>query len=116
MEAHVAPAAGSVPLSAGPLALIAESSKPGTIGQRTIDERREDARRGLAYTIVACLAAVVFGSFLLFWTRGAATVDDVVKVIQAVLSPVVGIVGAVTGFYFSSQTAAAAKRNDPLDP
>ncbi len=82
----------------------------------TPEEKREDARSRIAYIIIGLFVAVLAACFYLAWMqlaahRDKATVDDVLKIVQAILSPVVAIVGAVTGFYFSS--AQAAKREKP---
>jgi hypothetical protein len=87
------------------------------IRERSIDDKREDARKGLAYIIVGCFAATIVGSFLLFMTKGSASTDDVLKIIQAVIAPVSAIVGAVTGFYFSSNlNNGAGQRNTNQQP
>jgi hypothetical protein len=64
--------------------------------------RREDARQTIAFVIVGCFGLVILFSFITFWTRGKTPVDDLLKLVQAIIAPVIGIVGAVTGFYFSS--------------
>jgi hypothetical protein len=68
---------------------------------QSIAIRQEDARRWIALTIVLLLAFIVVASFASLWLRGSTPVDDIVKVISAIIGPVIGIVGAVTGFYFS---------------
>jgi hypothetical protein len=72
-----------------------------------IAARQEDARTWIAFIIVGSMAFIVFATFLLLWLHFdmIKTADDLTKLIQAVLSPVVGIVGAVTGFYFGSRQA-----------
>jgi cytochrome bd-type quinol oxidase subunit 2 len=84
--------------------------------ERTIEDRREDARRGIAYAIVGCFVITIVGSFAAFWWRGDNKVDDVVKLIQAVIAPVVAIVGAVTGFYFSSNLSNTANKDRNAGP
>jgi uncharacterized membrane protein (DUF485 family) len=66
-----------------------------------IAKRREDARWYIALIIVLSLAFIVIASFVSLWLRGETPVDDVVKVIGAITAPVISIVGAMTGFYFS---------------
>jgi hypothetical protein len=43
------------------------------------------------------------------WHTEIKSADDIVKIVQAVLSPVAGIVGAVMGFYFG------ALQDQPVD-
>ncbi len=45
----------------------------------------------------------------MFKYRGDDSVDDIIKLIQAIIAPVVAIVGAVTGFYFSSNISHSAR-------
>jgi len=74
--------------------------------------KREGARQWIALMVVSALAFIVISSFVSLWVYGAKSIDDVVKVIEAVTSPVIGIVGAVTGFYFgeSQKTASSTDR------
>ncbi|HEY1932536.1 MAG TPA: hypothetical protein VGG99_11030 [Acetobacteraceae bacterium] len=53
------------------------------------------------------MAFIMFAAFLLLrlYFDLIKTADDLTRLVQAVLSPVVGIVGAVTGFYFGSRQA-----------
>jgi hypothetical protein len=69
--------------------------------RQTIALRREGARWWIAFVIVMLLAFIVVASFASLWWRGSTSVDDIVKVISPIIGPVIGIVGAVTGFYFS---------------
>jgi hypothetical protein len=48
--------------------------------------------------------------------RSDPPVDDVLKLAQAVMAPVVGIVGAVTGFYFSSTSGGSSGRRGDGGP
>jgi hypothetical protein len=82
-----------------PISLRREEQAFPTV--HSIAKRREDARWYIALIIVLLLAFIVIASFVSLWARGNTPVDDVVKVIGAIIGPVIGIVGAVTGFYFS---------------
>jgi cytochrome bd-type quinol oxidase subunit 2 len=85
-----------------------------TVSEQT-ERKREYARQVLAIIVVSSLAFIVIASFASLWLCGTKNVDDVVKVIEAVISPVVGIVGAVTGFYFGesrTSTRPAEVTND----
>jgi hypothetical protein len=88
---------------------IKESSQPNAISLENeqakfsvhpIAKQREDARVIISLIIVLSLAFIVIATFVSLWTKGNTPVDDIVKVIGAITAPVIGIVGAVTGFYF----------------
>lgn len=71
---------------------------------RSVSHMREWARQWVAIIIVSCLAITVILSFVLIvvlviWDH--ATPSDAKDIVSLVIGPVVGIVGAVTGFYFS---------------
>jgi uncharacterized membrane protein len=71
---------------------------------RGVSHMREWARQWVAIIIVSCLALTVLMSFsVLFYMvyLNKATIGDAKDVISLVVGPVIGIVGAVTGFYFS---------------
>lgn len=87
---------------------LTELAKNTSVTERSINAKREDARAGIAYLIIGCFSVVIVASFLLFFYRGETPVDDVLKIVQAVIAPVIGIVGAVTGFYFSSSASETA--------
>jgi hypothetical protein len=76
--------------------------------------RREDARSRISFVIVGSLGAIVACSFVSVWLAWFTGHDvaDVEKIIQVLLSPVVGIVGAVTGFYFGEKQAETQRRAD----
>ena len=81
-----------------------------------VAKQREFARQWVALLIVGSLTIIVIGSFVLVWLKGAASsIDDIIKLIQALIGPVVGIVGAVTGFYFGemrdSRVSGVAQQN-----
>nr|WP_294505811.1 hypothetical protein [uncultured Rhodopila sp.] len=97
-DLHVAdrPAARS---DTGSISLVREEQAFPSI--HPIAKKREDVRWYIALIIVLSLAFIVVASFVSLWVRGETPVDEVVKVIGAITAPVIGIVGAVTGFYFS---------------
>jgi len=64
-------------------------------------KRREDARMIIAIMIVVSLPATVLATFLTLWFCGKVSIDDLIKIIGAIMSPIIGLIGAVTGFYFS---------------
>lgn len=77
------------------------------------DREREQTRRRIAYTLIGTLVVVVLGSFLyVIWMSlraGDMTLELLISVMQTIgttlLAPVVGLIGAVVGFYFGAQTA-----------
>jgi hypothetical protein len=65
-----------------------------------VDLRRESARGTVAAMIIGALLIVIIASFgLMFSSRQISDIKDVVELL---IAPVIGIVGAVTGFYFGS--------------
>ena len=65
--------------------------------------QQEDSRSSIALLIVGSLAFIVVAAFVTLWTRGKQTsIDDITRLVQALIGPVAGIVGAVTGFYFGA--------------
>jgi hypothetical protein len=83
-------------------------------GVSRIPERREVARQYVSLMIVSSLLFIVvasFGMLVLLEIRSDPpfTLNDLQQFLQILLAPVVGIVGAVTGFYFGS---ASAMRGD----
>ncbi|HET7886304.1 MAG TPA: hypothetical protein VFL62_08775 [Bradyrhizobium sp.] len=64
------------------------------------DERRfrEYSRIGLAGSLVACIIMIILG---LFWAfLSGRQVHDIKDVGEMLFTPIVGLVGAVVGFYF----------------
>ena len=65
---------------------------------------REMIRGYLAIGILIILAVVVVGAFLTVWLD-LGTREDLDLILTALLSPVVGLFGAVSGFYYGSRTS-----------
>jgi hypothetical protein len=89
------------------------------LGPRTAEETektRERMRGRLALLLVAALIVVVGLTFvyLLILSRGFGdlTTDDLIALIPMVgttlLTPLIGLIGAVMGFYYGGQTAVSA--------
>ncbi len=71
-----------------------------------VQQSRERIRGTLALVLVGLLSALVLlvlGS-VVFGTHTADSVDTIKEVLAIILGPVVGLVGAVTGFYFGEQS------------
>jgi hypothetical protein len=94
-----------------------QAGPPPSVSKNTIEEAREDARKSVALIIVAAFTCVLLLSLAVFFFRDKDTKpDDVLKIIQAVLAPITGIVGAVTGFYFSASQGHAQSTPQRPDP
>jgi hypothetical protein len=79
-------------------------------GVSRIEIRREGARQLVSVIIVSSLLFIVvasFGMLLVIFLKSdpPPTMTDLRQVLEILLAPVVGIVGAVTGFYFGSGSA-----------
>ncbi len=70
---------------------------PKTTPEEKGEERKDIARETIAFILVFGLLALFFASFLF-----AGTVDDAIKLIQAISSALTGLIGAVLGYYFGS--------------
>jgi hypothetical protein len=79
-----------------------------TTAERT-ERLREQMRGWIALVLTAALLTLVLFTLLYVILSGLPT-DELVRVIQGVgatiLTPIVGLIGAVTGFYYGGQTAA----------
>lgn len=92
------------------LDLTAESSSAAA-GEQAFDEKPYDgrpqedtARRYIAYALVALLAFVVAWALLSVTFCWCCKSDDVVKILQIVLTPIITLVSAATGFYYGSKS------------
>lgn len=63
---------------------------------------RERMRGWIAVALLAILAVIVLISLLTVAFHWAPT-DDLVRVLGLLFAPIVGLVGAATGFYFGSR-------------
>ena len=79
----------------------------------------DNARRNIAYTLIAILACLVLLGFIaLFYILSSkhSTKDDydpLIGVINILFGPIVTLVGSANGFYFGSQSRAAQQPNSP---
>lgn len=62
----------------------------------------DDARKNIAYLLIGLLIFVC-GAAIVFTALDANT-DSVFRVLEHILSPVIGLVGAATGFYFGTRS------------
>lgn len=85
----------------------ASSPVPSFKGENTnIEHRREHMRGILALILVGLLTVTVLLALgaVMFRNYDTDTMDRIKDVLAIVLGPVVGLVGAVTGFYFGEQS------------
>jgi hypothetical protein len=68
---------------------------------------RESVRGRMAMTLIWLLVGVIGASLLTVWVvRPEDGVEDLVEVLKLVFGPLVGLVGAVTGFYFGEKSGS----------
>jgi hypothetical protein len=87
----------------------AERVKEGEQTERV----REQTRGRIAYALIGALVVIVLGAFLyVIWMSlrlDNLTTDVLISMLQTIgttlLAPLVGLIGAVIGFYFGGQTA-----------
>ncbi len=72
------------------------------------EPERERKRGHIATLLLILLAGVIVGSFVTLWLKLAAT-DDLLKVLNVLFGSLIGLVGAVTGFYFGTAGARGSK-------
>ena len=96
--------------------LIQRAYPPRPTPAEETERGRERTRGRIAYLLIGTLAAIVVATFLyIIWLSagfGQLTTEDLINVMQGVattlLAPLVGLIGAVIGFYFGGQTAVQA--------
>jgi hypothetical protein len=87
-------------------ALDAASAKvetPKVEKSERMGERKERARETIAFMLVFGLLALFISSFLF-----AGTVDEAIKLIQAISSALSGMIGAVLGYYYGTEVTKRA--------
>jgi hypothetical protein len=81
-----------------------------------MERARERTRARIAYSLIGALVIVVAATFLYIATSatGDLAPGDVINVMQGLgttlLAPLVGLIGAVIGFYYGGQTAVQGVR------
>jgi hypothetical protein len=110
-------AAGVSPAVASPKAQLGPEEKLPLLGPKkplretwSLDRAREGLRSTLSKWLLAVLTLLVVAALTdvseLFFTQRSAPVDlvnDLRLVLEILVPPVVGLVGAVTGFYFGTR-------------
>jgi hypothetical protein len=96
--------------------LFQRSYPPTPTPAEETERGRERTRGRIAYILIGTLVAIVVATVAyIIWlsaSLGQLSTDDLITVMQAVgttlLAPLVGLIGAVIGFYFGGQTAVQA--------
>ena len=79
--------------------LSARADQYGGLGE--VAKHQEESRRLVALIIVGSMAFLVAAPFV-FVDLSGAKLEDIIKLVQTLITPVIGVVGAVTGFYYGS--------------
>jgi hypothetical protein len=102
-----APAAVELqPESAPPLVLSEERPPPaGGLPQPSVvplEQQRETLRGRIAAALLGILAFIVVAAFLTIWFDWADD-GELTDLLTLIFAPVLGLVGAVTGFYYGEK-------------
>lgn len=95
-------------LSSG--ALDATTDEPGTLAVPTVLPPAHDdiSRRHIAYWLLGLLTALVVGAFAgyisLFFGKEPPTFEQFKTLLELILTPLITLVSAATGFYFGAAT------------
>lgn len=85
-------------------------SEGATAPTRSSDAARELMRGMIALVLLLALLFVLGSPFVIMASYSGMTMDDFLAVMQAVgsvfLTPLVGLIGAVTGFYYGGQATS----------
>lgn len=88
---------------------VAERAKPVDYEARLsdpIEQMREKARYVIAYLLIAALFLIMtcsFGWLIAYCRADGCKVADVKDVVEIFVTPLVGLIGAVIGFYFGTE-------------
>lgn len=67
------------------------------------EPEREKLRGWIALMLVSLLVAVVVFAFMTLWFGDTAHQSNLKVLLDLIIAPIVGVVGAVTGFYFGGK-------------
>jgi hypothetical protein len=83
----------------------ATRANPAQITASDYDSRPQEdqARRNIAYALIGLLWFLCVASFVTTWFT-KPSIEDVLKVVQILISPVIALVSAATGFYYATKT------------
>lgn len=104
------------PADDGLIALPRRAYPPTPSPWEQTERTRERTRGRIAYALIGTLVVIVVGTLLyalfLSFSLGELTTESLMTIMQNVgttlLSPLVGLIGAVIGFYYGGQTAVQA--------
>jgi hypothetical protein len=72
----------------------------------SVDSHRERIRQRIAFVLLAILAGTIFGSFVAYGLEATRTIEPnqvtIRDLLTLIYAPLVGLVGAATGFYYGS--------------
>jgi len=74
---------------------------------KDVDVKREDARLFISIMIIAPLPLTFVLAFLYIWCH-SGQIEVVRQLVDMLLTPLIGLVGAVTGFYFSDKKSSGS--------
>jgi hypothetical protein len=81
-----------------------EADKPPDAKPYDLVKERESMRGRVAGALLVILAFIVIGAFFSLWFNWAKE-EELKTVLTILFGPVIGLVGAATGFYFGSDVA-----------
>lgn len=95
-------------------------AKPGTPAAPAVkvydpNPDRENIRGQIALWLLWFLGAIMAALLTLLVFR-VINVDEVLKLVGVLLTPIVGLFGAVMGFYFGEKSALAGASTTPAPP
>jgi hypothetical protein len=85
-----------------------------------VENQRERIRQRIAFVLLGILAGTIFGSFVAYGLEATQTIDPTANqvtirdLMTLVFAPLVGLVGAATGFYYGSTERHPADRGEGL--
>jgi hypothetical protein len=85
--------------------------QPAFVGQEPIGPR-EKTRGQVAAVLLGILAFLVAGSFISLWFDWASS-EELDTLLTILFAPIIGLVGAATGFYFGERAAEETSSAPP---
>lgn len=67
-----------------------------------LEVKQEGTRHGIAWCLLGILSGTILAGFCTIWA-GDASIEDVKNFLPIVIAPVVGLLGAVMGFYYAER-------------
>jgi len=88
--------------------LTGEAVPKGTV-KANVDPR-EPARRTIALILLAMLGAIIGVTLAILFLPDTVHLQRAKDLVGLILTPIVGLVGSVVGFYFGAQTVQQAQQ------